>query len=552
MLQTDTDPQKTIRLRQRIYWLIGLLLTLFYIVFRGTQWRSGAEFHTLIEALSTVLAFIVGCIALVRFYSKKDNTFLLIGTAFLGTAFLDGYHAIVTSTYFKAMLPSDLDSLIPWSWVASRLYLALALYLSWWAWRREQILGSERGRISAPMVYVIASILTLISFFFFAFVPLPRAYYPELHFHRPEEFIASLFFLLALIGYLRKGGWKTNKFEHWLVMSLVVNFIGQTVFMSYSGSLFDFEFDAAHLLKKVSYICVLVGLLYAVYSAFRDSETSRIKLEQTIERLAKEVEGRKQAQERLTAREAELERSNEELQNFAYISSHDLQEPLRKVQAFGDRLKSKYSDVLDDRGKDYLSRMQNASSRMASLINSLLDFSRVSSKGGELVSTNLNQVLNEVLLDLEIAIKEREALVEVAELPVIDADPLQMRQLFQNLISNALKYQDEGNKPHINVNGEIFEDELDTHGVCTSICCIEVKDNGIGFDQKYSEQIFEVFQRLHGREEHSGTGIGLSICRKIAERHGGSLTAVSKPGEGATFTAKMRTHHVKLEDKYEG
>jgi hypothetical protein len=223
------------------------------------------------ESMAGLLALVVGVLSLVRFYSKKNNTFLFIGTGFVGTAFLDGYHAVVTSTIFASEFPSAPSSLIPWSWIASRVFLSVLLFLSWAAWTREARLG-DSGRIGERVVYIVAGVLTLVSFVFFAFVPLPRAYYPEQFFHRPEEFVPALFFLIALVGYLRKGHWKYDDFEHWLVMSLIVGFVGQTMFMSMSGMLFDMQFDVAHLLKKVSYLFVLTGLMWNIYRMFRQSE----------------------------------------------------------------------------------------------------------------------------------------------------------------------------------------------------------------------------------------------------------------------------------------
>lgn len=191
---------------------------------------------------------------------------LIIGVGFIGTGFLDGYHALVTSAWVKACLPSDLPSLIPWSWVASRLYLACLLYLSYLAWRRERHLGTA-GRIDQITIVAGCGAMTLLSCLFFALVTLPPAYYPNIPFHRPEEFVPALFFGLALIGYLRKGEWQRDTFEHWLVMALIVNFVAQAVFMSFSGTLFDFEFDVAHMLKKISYICVLIGLAASAANA---------------------------------------------------------------------------------------------------------------------------------------------------------------------------------------------------------------------------------------------------------------------------------------------
>ena len=213
------------KVRLWTYWIFGILLALGFLARPGLEWRGSGQLHTLMEAVATLLALIVGVMALVRFYSRKDNTFLFVGAGFIGTAFLDGYHAIVTSSFFAQFLPSDLRSLIPWSWVASRMFLSIALYLSFLAWKREHRLGAA-GKIPEKWVYWGSAILTLVSFLFFAFVPLPRAYYPEIFFHRPEEFVPALFFLLALIGYFRQGKCRNHVFEHWMMLTLIVSFLG--------------------------------------------------------------------------------------------------------------------------------------------------------------------------------------------------------------------------------------------------------------------------------------------------------------------------------------
>jgi len=233
-------------------------------------------------------------------------------------------------------------------------------------------------------------------------------------------------------------------------------------------------------------------------------------------------------------RDEALQRSNHELQDFAYVASHDLQEPLRKIQAFGDRLKTKCAAALTDDGRDYLERMQNAASRMQTLINDLLAFSRVTTKGQPFELVELSRVAREVLSDLEVRIEQTGARIEVADLPTLDADPMQMRQLLQNLIGNALKFRREHFKPLVKVS---------SRPVNGAHCELRVEDNGIGFDMKYLERIFGMFQRLHGREHYEGTGVGLAICRKIAERHGGQITAESAPGRGATFIVTLPVHH---------
>lgn len=246
----------------------------------------------------------------------------------------------------------------------------------------------------------------------------------------------------------------------------------------------------------------------------------------------------KMAEEELKSYAKRLEESNKELQDFAYIASHDLQEPLRKVIAFGDRLVQKYSNVLDERGRDYLRRMYTAAQRMQSLIQGLLNFSRVNTKAQPFEPVDLNSVMRDVLSDLEERINETGARIEIGNLSIVDADPLQMRQLFQNLIGNALKFSKKDVSPEIRIYGSMSQ-----NGKSGENYKIVIEDNGIGFDQKYADRIFGVFQRLHGKQEYEGTGIGLSICKKIVERHGGNIQAEGSPGKGAKFIITMPLRH---------
>jgi two-component system sensor kinase FixL len=248
-----------------------------------------------------------------------------------------------------------------------------------------------------------------------------------------------------------------------------------------------------------------------------------------------DITQRKRAEQTLNEQAEKLARSNAELEQFAYVASHDLQEPLRKIQAFGDRLRGKYDATLGPEGLDYLTRMQNAAARMQVLIQDLLSLSRVASHAKPFAPVDLDDVVGMVISDLEIRIQERKGRVEAADLPVVFGDRGQLAQLFQNLIGNGLKFQKPGESPVVKVSSEAV---TLTNGVGGS-WRITVEDNGIGFDEKYRDRIFQIFQRLHGRNEYEGTGIGLAICRKIVERHGGAIVAQSSPGAGAKFVITL-------------
>ena len=248
----------------------------------------------------------------------------------------------------------------------------------------------------------------------------------------------------------------------------------------------------------------------------------------------------KKAQQSLESKVSELNRSNSELEQFAYVASHDLQEPLRKIRAFGDRLQSKYGNQLPSDGIDYINRMQNASERMQTLIDDLLTFSRISRPNEDFKKVDLLEIMKGVMVDLEFTIDKKNARIEVLGNQTLKVIPSQMRQLFQNLISNSLKFTKEDVNPEIkiqieNINGIDFATEVLPLNQDIRYCKIELKDNGIGFNNDYAEKIFTLFQRLHTRNEYEGTGIGLAVCKKIVENHSGYIEAKGSEGSGALF-----------------
>jgi PAS domain S-box-containing protein len=261
-----------------------------------------------------------------------------------------------------------------------------------------------------------------------------------------------------------------------------------------------------------------------------EEKSVREKLEQLIQERTKELKSTNIA----------LATSNKELEQFAYVASHDLQEPLRKINAFGDMLKNRYAEALSREGADLIGRMQSASDRMKELIESLLAYSRVSNNSAEHDVVDLQRIANEVVNDLEMAVKDKKARITIDKLPAIQGQPSQLRQLFQNLIGNSLKFLKADATPEITITSHLVSGKDSNLTVSIPdqeklFQQIEFRDNGIGFEQEYASRIFMLFERLHGRTEYPGSGMGLSIVQKIVNNHNGYIAAEGKPGEGALF-----------------
>ena len=255
------------------------------------------------------------------------------------------------------------------------------------------------------------------------------------------------------------------------------------------------------------------------------AQSIEVKGERLILSTIRDISERKRGEEALRKYAVSLERSNQELEHFAYVASHDLQEPLRKIGSFTELLARKYQDRLDDKAGTYINYIVDGAHRMQILINDLLSFSRVTTKGREFAAVDCNQLLQRVQRDIELAAQESGARIKVHELPTVLADEVQLGQVFQNLIVNAIKYRDQDHAPEIELAARKSGGEW----------IFSVSDNGIGIEAQHFERVFQLFQRLHTREEYSGTGIGLALCKKIVERHGGHIWVESTPGQGSTF-----------------
>jgi signal transduction histidine kinase len=269
-------------------------------------------------------------------------------------------------------------------------------------------------------------------------------------------------------------------------------------------------------------------------------QVQRQKLEATNKSLEQEVQERKNSEEKVHALNLQLLQSiekiqaaNKDLDRFAFMASHDLQEPLRKIRMFTSRMQDKYSQIFDDEAKVYLSRIQHSVNRMQLLIQDILTFSKISLDKKEFVSSDLNAIVEDVLTDLDSIIKEKRAEVVVDKLPMLRVNPNLARPLFSNLIGNALKYAKKDIAPVVRVYSDV------NYQTGSKYCRIFFNDNGIGFEQKYAEQIFDMFKRLHQQNEYEGTGIGLALCKKIVEEHEGYISAISSLGVGSTFIVSL-------------
>jgi len=490
---------------------------------------SGAFIHTLLEWNAFTAAMFIAIVAITHYRMTGDITTPVIGIALFCSGCMDAFHTLAADRIIDAVAPNQ--DLIPFTWAICRIFNAIIMIIGILVVLKYSNLKNRDAKKDIQFILLVSLIFIFIAYLIVSYCAssenLPQTIFPDSLITRPWDIAPLILFLFAGF-YLYPLFYKKHPslFAYGLFISVIPEIATQLYMAFGSTALFDSSFNVAHFLKIIAYFVPFIGLLLDYIKTYQDQNQAVINLEAS-----------KQA---LKVRGAELLRSNKELENFAYIASHDLQEPLRKVQAFGDRLKTQYKDVLDDRGLDYLSRMQNAGERMSTLINDLLNFSRISTKAKEFSNTDLSKIVTSVANDLEISIKDKNAIIKTNNLPTIEADELQMRQLFQNIIGNALKFNKSDTSPNISITSRTYF-TTSPNGVNREQCEIRIKDNGIGFEQQYQDKIFEVFQRLHSSSEYSGTGVGLAICRRIAERHDGEISATSMPNQGATFIVTLPT-----------
>ena len=636
--------------------------------------------HTLLDALACSWAFVGGALAVVRYYGLKSRPVLFAGIALLGASALDGFHALIASLPPASRLPANPLALAEWSWVAPRLFFGSVLALS-----ASSMLSTANKREERTL-FLLAGLLLFACFLPFLLVQLLGEQDAETLL--PTELLPALVFLWALAALLRKGNWRTDPFEHSLVLASLLGFFDSLFFMSRSGGPDALGSVFAHLVKSAGYLVVLAALMTEILRVFRQAENTaddarkrtealdanvaegaivegelrhlgelleervkertrdleasrtealqaldfarRAKFEARaaerrfrdvlewaldpmiiadsqgtvtmvnnaaeklfgyskselvgqpfeilipegvrsaharhrasfmampavrgmgagIELRARRKDGslvpievslnpiespggtlvssviqdlteRKKAEAEIARYTRELERSNAELEQFAYVASHDLQEPLRMVSSFTQLLARRYRGRLDATADEFIAQAVDGARRMQGLIRDLLKYSRVGTKEKPFALVGCDEVLTAVLGNLRVAIEESRARVTREPLPTVDGDAIQLGQLFQNLIANAIKFRAvEPPRVHVGAARE------DGHWL------FSVRDNGIGLDPEHLEHAFEIFKRFHRHEGYSGTGIGLAICKRIVEKHGGKIWLDSRPGQG--------------------
>ncbi|MBL1275343.1 MAG: hypothetical protein COB30_004595 [Ectothiorhodospiraceae bacterium] len=499
---------------------------------------TGAFSHALLEWTAFCAALFTVVLAFSHYSITKDITTPIIGLALFFAGCMDAFHTLAAARLIEAVAPNN--DLIPFTWAICRIFNALIMICGVGLFL---VKGFSYQRLGKRFIFTVSVVFALVAYAIIAYCAnsanLPQTQFPDAVITRPYDVVPLVLFLIAgLYLYPKLYRQVPNLFTHALIISAIPEVVVELHMAFGSSALFDNNFNIAHFLKIIAYAVPLLGLSLDYVRTYREEqevtaelERSRARLdeknkmvEHTNKELKSEVRMRKRAESALEVRAEALERSNKELREFAYVASHDLQEPLRMVASYTQLLSRRYKGRLDDDADEFIGFAVDGANRMQRLINDLLSYSRLDTQTKALSPMQLNDAYDWAVANLEMAISDSGSIVTRDDLPEVMGDMSQLGQLLQNLLGNAIKFRGEIS-PAIHVGATLIDGHWE----------ISVKDNGIGIEKEFLERIFLIFQRLHQREAYEGTGIGLALCKKIVERHGGKINVESTPGEGSRF-----------------